>query len=125
MLATRASRERRHREEEMMKPFATAVLTTSPALTIARLASHLWLVCAHCARPAFVRAGLAIAAVLTIAASGAHALPPGNAPGGPPCHIKKVCITKYRVCPPLGLRRVPCTPGPYQSCTTKRVCADL
>jgi hypothetical protein len=70
-----------------------------------------------------VLAGLAIAAVLAIGAGIAHALPPDSAPGGH-CHYKQVCVTKNRVCPPPGLRRQACTPGPYQSCTKQRVCGD-
>ncbi len=72
-----------------------------------------------------VRAGLAAAAVLAIGAGIAHALPPENAPGPKHCHWKQVCVTKNRVCPPPGLRRVPCTPGPYQSCTRQWICADM
>jgi hypothetical protein len=72
-----------------------------------------------------LQAGLAIAAVMAIGIGIAHALPPKNAPGGPPCHYKQVCVTKNRVCPPPGLRRTQCTPGPYQSCTKQRVCGDL
>jgi hypothetical protein len=68
-----------------------------------------------------VRAGLAIAAVLAIGAGIAHALPPGNVPGGH-CHYKQACVTKNRLCPPPGLRRPPCKPEPYQVCTKKRVC---
>ena len=76
-----------------------------------------------------LRAGLAIAAVLAIGGSIAYAAPPKNAPGGPPCHYKQVCVTKNRVCPPAVPNRprtaAPCKPGPYQSCTQQKVCADL
>jgi hypothetical protein len=80
-----------------------------------------------------VRAGLAITAVLAIGAGFAHAAPPKNAPGGPPCHYKQVCVTKNRVCspavphgrPPGSQGTVPCKPGPYQVCTKQRVCSDL
>jgi len=73
------------------------------------------------------KAGLTIAAVLTIGAGIAYAAPPKNAPGGPPCHYKQVCVTKNRVCPPAVPNRprtTACTPGPYQACTQQRVCAD-
>jgi hypothetical protein len=72
--------------------------------------------------------GIAFAAVLAIGAVTGQAAPPANAPGPKHCHYKQICVTKNRVCPPPAAKpaapRPPCTPGPYQSCSQKRVCDD-
>jgi len=79
---------------------------------------------------------LVLAAALAIAVLGeAAAAPPLNKPVKH-CHYEANCVTKYRTCPPKPTakpggppstvqRPPPCTPGPYQSCSGKKlVCPD-